>query len=223
MEQQCLKHVTAKKESDGIQKEDEVECKRREDEQRRKSKEVAPLVSSTQSSKMEIMQVDGRNPGINSLLADMMQGDNDDKQVEVIDPEARSPTKNKHKNNRPHLKPSATTSAVSEKSVHTKLDKYKHKNPHIVVEASIKLSNANPFQEFVVYLQNLLKHGQLVDPFFAFRPVKSWCAEKKIHKLAGIPLIMTMLDAHFKFLSNGHNPFEKQKVWGKGANKNKDN
>ncbi len=32
-----------------------------------------------------------------------------------------------------------------------------------------------------------------------------------------------MLGAHFKILSgNGKNPFEKQKVWGKGTNKNKD-
>ncbi len=34
---------------------------------------------------------------------------------------------------------------------------------------------------------------------------------------------MTMLGAHFKILSgNGKNPFDKQKVWGNGANKNKD-
>ncbi len=34
---------------------------------------------------------------------------------------------------------------------------------------------------------------------------------------------MTMLGAHFKISSgNGKNPFDKQKVWGKGANKNKD-
>jgi hypothetical protein len=31
-----------------------------------------------------------------------------------------------------------------------------------------------------------------------------------------------MLGAHFKISSNGKNPFDKQKVWGKGANKNKD-
>jgi hypothetical protein len=33
---------------------------------------------------------------------------------------------------------------------------------------------------------------------------------------------MTLLDAHFKISSNGHNSFEKQKVWGKGSNKNKE-
>ncbi len=31
-----------------------------------------------------------------------------------------------------------------------------------------------------------------------------------------------MLGAHFKISSNGRNPFEKQRVWGKGANKNKE-
>jgi hypothetical protein len=33
---------------------------------------------------------------------------------------------------------------------------------------------------------------------------------------------MTLLGAHFKISSNGCNPFEKQKVWGKGSNKNKE-
>jgi hypothetical protein len=33
---------------------------------------------------------------------------------------------------------------------------------------------------------------------------------------------MTLLGAHFKISSNGCNPFEKEKVWGKGNNKNKE-
>jgi hypothetical protein len=33
---------------------------------------------------------------------------------------------------------------------------------------------------------------------------------------------MTMPGTHFKISSNGRNPIEKQKVWGKGANKNKE-
>jgi hypothetical protein len=118
MEQQHLKHVAAKKERDCVQKEEEAEHKCCEDEQCRKSKEAA-LVSPTQVSNIESMQVNGLSPGINSLLTDMMQGDNDEEQVEVIDPETRSPLKNKHKNDGPHLMPSATTSAVSKKSVHT--------------------------------------------------------------------------------------------------------
>ncbi len=33
---------------------------------------------------------------------------------------------------------------------------------------------------------------------------------------------MMLLGAHFKISSNGCNPFEKQKVFGKGSNKNKE-
>jgi hypothetical protein len=62
-----------------------------------------------------------------------------------------------------------------------------------------------------------------VDPHFAFFPIKANSGDKKIHKQSGIPVNMTMLGAHFKISSgNGKNPFDKQKVWGKGANKNKD-
>ncbi len=111
---------------------------------------------------------------------------------------------------------------MPEKSAHTKLDKHIHKFPRVVVEGSIKLSDTNPFQEFVIGLQNLLKNGQLVDPFFEFCPINTGGLEKKIHELSGIPINMTMLGTHFKISSNGRNPFERQKVWGKGANKNKE-
>jgi hypothetical protein len=40
--------------------------------------------------------------------------------------------------------------------------------------------------------------------------------------LSGIPINMTMLGAHFKISSHSWNTFKKQKVWGKGANKNKE-
>jgi hypothetical protein len=162
------------------------------------------------------------SPGINALLSDMMQGTNEDEERENIDLETRSPQKNKQRNDGPSSKPSAAASAAPEKSAHTKLDKHIHKFSRVVVEGSIKLSDTNPFQEFVFGLQNLLKNGQLVDPFFAFCPINTGGLEKKIHESSGIPINMTMLGAHFKISSNGRNPFEKQKVWGKGANKNKE-
>jgi hypothetical protein len=152
----------------------------------------------------------------------MMQGNTTTKDGENIDPKTRSPPKNKQKNNTPTLKPSATTTAASEKSIHTKNNKHEYKYARVVVKASIKLSNDNPFQEFIVALQNLLKNGQLVDPLFMFSPIKTGGSEKKIHKWLGIPINMRLLGAHFKILSNGRNPFEKQKVWGKGSNKNKE-
>ncbi len=55
------------------------------------------------------------------------------------------------------------------------------------------LMGANPIQEFVVNLQELLKNGQLVDKFFAFSPVKPDGGEKKIHEPSGVPTNMTML------------------------------
>ncbi len=112
---------------------------------------------------------------------------------------------------------------MPEKSTHTKLDKHVHKFPRIVVEASIKLLDTNPFQDFVVGLQSLLKNGQLVDPLFAFCLINTGGLEKKIHELSGIPINMTMLGAYFKISSNGQNRFEKQKIWGKGVNKTRRN
>jgi hypothetical protein len=91
-----------------------------------------------------------------------------------------------------------------------------------MVKASIKLMGANPTQEFIVNLQELLKNGQPVDKSFAFSPVKSDGGDKKIHKTSGVPTNMTMLGVHFKISSNGKNPFEKQKAWGNKTKKDKE-
>ena len=56
---------------------------------------------------------------------------------------------------------------------------------------------------------------------FAFCPINPEGTNKKIHKTSGIVTNMTMLGAHFKISSNGKNPFEKQKQWGK-AKKDKE-
>jgi hypothetical protein len=71
-------------------------------------------------------------------------------------------------------------------------------------------------------LQQLLKNGQLVDPKFAFCPVNMDSNGKKIFDHTGIPINMTMLSAHFKISNFGRNPFMKQKTWGKGMSKGKE-
>ncbi len=220
MKQQRLKRIANKKERDRVRKEEEVESKRYEEEQHRESENTA-AVSPAPLPEEVTMHIDQPNPGITTLLSNMMQGNTETKEGENIDPETRNPPKNKQKNNTPALKPSKTVAAL-EKSVHTENDKHVYKFSHIVVEASIKLSNDNPFQEIIVTLQNLLKNGQLINKFFAFSPIKIEGSEKKIHEWSGIPTNMTLLGNHLKISSNGRNTFEKQKVWGKGNNKNKE-
>ena len=76
-------------------------------------------------------------------------------------------------------------------------------------------------QDFIVHLHELLKNGLMVDKTFAFCPINPNRSDKKIHEISGIVTNMTMLGVHFKISSNGRNPFEKQKQWGK-AKKDKE-
>jgi hypothetical protein len=190
MEQQRLKQIANKRERNQVRKEEQARRKRHEEEQCRESENTAVVLPAPPPEEAT-MRIDQPNPGITTLLSDMMQGNTEIKEGKNIDPETRSPPKNKQKNNAPALKPSMTTVAVSEKSVYTKNDKHMHKFSRVVVEASIKLSNDNPFQEFIVALQNLLKNGQLVDPLFAFSPIKIGGLEKKIRVWPGIHINMT--------------------------------
>ena len=61
----------------------------------------------------------------------------------------------------------------------------------------------------------------MVDKMFAFCPINPDRTDKKIHEISGIVTNMTMLGVHFKISSNGKNPFEKHKQWGK-AKKDKE-
>jgi hypothetical protein len=108
-----------------------------------------------------------------------------------------------------------------DKSITTRINTHSHKYPRVIVEASIILSGVTPVQEFIVNLQELLKNRQLVDKIFTFCLINLEGADKKIYETSDIPSNMTMLDTHFKMLSNGKNPFEKQKQWGK-AKKDKE-
>ncbi len=148
----------------------------------------------------------------------MMQGE---KEVEISERVERdvnerdvtqSPIKNKQKKSYVETAMTAATPAAKAKNVSISFDSHIHKHQRVIVKATIKLTGANPTHEFIVDLQELLKNGQLVDKFFAFSPVKPDGEEKKIHKPLGVPTNMTMLGAHFKILSNGKNPFEKQKA-----------
>jgi hypothetical protein len=160
------------------------------------------------------------DPAINSHLTEMKQGIEGGAEGGK-DRESCSPPKQKKKASK--TTPSAKTTNAPGKKAHTIIDTHAHKFPWTILDRAIELKDANPFQEYTVALQNLLKNGQLVDPHFAFFPIKANGGDKKIHEQSGIPVNMTMLGAHFKISSgNGKNPFDKQKIWGKGANKNKD-
>ncbi len=168
------------------------------------------------------MTVKVPNPAINSHLTKIMQGI-EDKAEGSKDLESCSPLTNKQKMKASKPLPSSKTTNAPAKKSHTIIDTHAHKFPRTIIDGAIKLKDANPFQEFIVALQNLLKNRQLVDPHFVFCPIKVNGGDKKFHEQSEIPVNMTMLGAHFKILSgNGKNQFDKQKVWGKGANKNKD-
>jgi hypothetical protein len=192
------------------------------EEQHREGNKAA-LVLPAQPPEEATMQVNQPNPHITTLLPDMMQGNTANKEREKIDPETRSPPLNKQKNNAPTLKPSVETTAAPEKSVCTKHNKHEYKYPHMVVGEFIKLSRMiTPSKSLLLPSRIYFKNGQLVDPLFAISLIKTGGSEEKIHKWSGITINMMLLGAHFKISSYGHNPFEKQKVWGKGSNKNKE-
>ncbi len=93
----------------------------------------------------------------------------------------QSPIKNKQKKSYVETAAAAPPAAKT-MNLSTSFDSHIHKHQQVIVEASIKLMGANLMQEFIFYLQELLKNGQLVDKFFAFSPVKPDGGEKKIHE-----------------------------------------
>jgi hypothetical protein len=117
----------------------------------------------------------------------------------------RSPVKSKQKK--------GTSILQTNKSSRPNPELHHHKHPRVIIKTSIKLKETNPFNKFIVALQSLLKNGQLVDPHFTFCPIKPDSCDKKIHAHADILVNMTMLSTHFQIsISNGRNPFEKQKI-----------
>ena len=148
-------------------------------------------------------------------LFGIMHGD------EVIpeDAENRSPAKSKQKK-MPSIE--TTQKAVPKFTLKSALksnyeEKYHHKFPRVVVEASIALKSENPEQEFVANLQELLKNGQMVDKSLVLCPVKVEGGERKVHDHTKIPTNITLLSGYIKISSlKNRNPFEKQKVYKNG-------
>jgi hypothetical protein len=115
MEQQLLKWIANKKERNRVRKEEELERKHCEEEQHCEDNKMA-LVLPAQPPEEATMQFNQPNPGITTLLSDMMQGNTANEEGERIDPKTRSPPKNKQKNNAPTLKLSVMTAASPEKT-----------------------------------------------------------------------------------------------------------
>jgi hypothetical protein len=219
MGQTRLKRLEEKKKQDAECKQEE-ELRKIAKAEQCKVEEAAP-VEDTVVSPMTQMEEDRADPSINSHLMDMMQGGTEDNTA-GDGVEQRSPAKSKQKKisfaETMAIKP---TTKPTVKSTKTSVDVNKHIHLRVIVEASIKLTGSTPMQDFIVNPQELLKNGQLVDKMFAFCPIKPDGTDKKIHEVPGIQPNMTILGAHFKILSNGKNPFEKQKQWGK-AKKDKE-
>jgi hypothetical protein len=107
-------------------------------------------------------QQDRADPAINDHLASMMQGE---KEVEISEKDERdvnerdftqSPIKNKQKKSYVETATTGAPPAAKATNVSTSFDSHIHKHQHMIVEASIKLTGANPTQEFIVNLQELL-------------------------------------------------------------------
>ena len=221
MERGQLKRAEEKKKRDAERKQEEELRKIAEDEQRKLQAPVTEEVAVV--SPPSQMDVDDRaDPSINSHLRDMMQGSPEEGAAEDDRDVQRSPAKSKQKKTtfaeataaKPALKPAIKPQKPS-------FEAHKHTYPRTIVDASIKLTGSTPVQDFIVHLQELLKNGLMVDKTFAFCPINPNGSDKKIHEISGIATNMTMLGAHFKISSNGRNPFEKQKQWGK-AKKDKE-
>jgi hypothetical protein len=213
LENTRLKRLEEKKKRDAERKQEEEQQKLAKAE-KCKDEEVADA-EVTVVSPMIQMEADVADPLINSHLADMMQGVAEEDAAD--DGECQqSPTKSKQKTSSfaeaMAVKPTTQPTA---KSVKTSIDAHKHTHPQVIVWASIKLTGSAPVQDFIVNLQELLKNRQFVGKMFAFCPIHPDGTDKKIHETSCIPTTMTMLGTHFKISSNGRNPFEKQKQWGK--------
>ncbi len=200
----------------------EEELQKQKEEETHKTAATAKVAATAQVvSPGKSGQQDRADPAINNHLVSMMQGG---MEVETSEEGKRdgsqSPLKKKQKKTYVETT-SAAPPAAKAKNVSRSFDSHIHKYQRVMVEASIKLTGANPTQEFIVNLQELLKNGQLVNKSFAFSPVNSDRGDKKIHKTLGMPTKMTMLGAHFKISSNGKNPSKKQKAWGNKTKKDR--
>ena len=208
-----LKRLEEKKMRGAERKQEEELRKNTKAEQRKL--QASMIAETTVVSPLTQMEEDRADPSVNSQLFDMMQGGSEE-DAAGDEGEQRSPAKSKQNKitfakataSKPTLKPTINPPKPAFKA-------HNHTNPRTIVKASIKLTGSAPVQDFIVNLQELLKNNQMVEKMFAFCLINPDSTDKKIHETSGIVTNMTMLGAHFKISSNGRNPFEKQKQWGK--------
>jgi hypothetical protein len=207
-----------KKRRDQHHKEEEERRKQAEDESRRATEvSNAPLSDpvppanavSPSTSPMDTDPVDNQQ----SI------GHPAEPELQAPEGELRSPPKRKQKRTKPDA-PAASAapkSGLKDPNKETRqIDSHPFKYKRVILEASIKLSEENPFAEFIAQLQDLLKNRQLVDPNFSLSPIKANGRTKLINNPAMVPTNMTLLGAYINVSRSFCNPFEKQKVLTKG-------
>jgi hypothetical protein len=176
VEYERQQHLQEKKRRADEQKKEEERQKKMEEEIRKATAAEAAVTAQVVSPSTSGQQ-DRADPAINDHFASIMQGE---KEVKISEKDERdvnerdvtqSPIKNKQKKSYVETATTAAPPAAKAKNFSTSFDSHIHKHQRVIVEASIKLTEANPMQEFIVNLQKLLKNGQLVDKFFAFSPV----------------------------------------------------
>ncbi len=158
MEEQHLQRIDKKKERDRLCKEEEEARKQEEDENKQIEQEgqsnlenVAAVVSPYPTDS-DTMKNEAPDPAINLHLTEMMQG------IEGMaeggkDRESHSPPKQKKIANQ--TTPSAKTTNGPGKKAHTIIDMHVHKFPWTILNRTIELNYANPFQEYIVTLQRM--------------------------------------------------------------------
>ncbi len=163
MEEQRLQQIEKKKKRDQRRKEEEEVRKREEDKRKRIEEEeksnaenVATAVSPNPTDN-DSMTVEVPNPAINLHLTEMMQGIEDEAEGSK-DLESCSPPSNKQKKKASKPLLSSKMTNAPGKKAHTIIDTHAHKFPRTIIDGAIELKDANPFQEFIVALQNLLKN-----------------------------------------------------------------
>jgi len=152
MEKAQLKRLEEKKQWNTERKQEEELRKKAEAEQRKL--QVSTIAETTVVSPPTQMEGDRADPSINSHLLDMMQGGSEEDAAEDKG-EQRSSVKSKQKKitfaeataSKPVLKPAL-------KPLKPAFKAHKHTHPRTIIDASIKLTDSSPVQDFIVNLQD---------------------------------------------------------------------
>ncbi len=223
MEADRTKRLQEKKKRDQQRKDDEERKKKEEDEARRLTE------TTIASSSNKTIPANAISPVTSPIDTDSFNNPQteinpSDGNSYIPEGELRSPPKQKQKRTKPDA-PAVTIFLRPALKDHNKdkrlINSHAFKHKRVILEASIKLSDDNPFAEFIARLQDLLKNGQLVDPNFSFSPIKVNGKDNLVHDPATVPTNMTLLGAYINISRSFRNPFEKQKVVSKSSGSNK--